>query len=297
MLDDECMTDEEMMNHAQVTLADGRTLSYADYGPQSGTPVFYFHGFPGSRLDWRIVADDDAMLEELGIRVIAPDRPGYGQSDFQRGRDLLDWPDDVAQLADTLGIASFSVLGLSGGGPYAAACAYKLPQRVVKIGMVSSMGPADAPGTTDGVSWMLPGMSPIVRRPILRLTAMGLRKDPGEFVERSKASMAEVDAVLLGDPRIAEVFAAGLVEAFRQGIRAANRDARIYTRPWGFELQEIKTEVYLWHGGQDLNVPVSVARYIADLVPGAQAKVIPTDGHLTLSRNQLREILTTLSGT
>jgi len=111
-------------------LEDGRTLGYAEYGAPDGRPVFVFHGFPGSRLTWSAFDPQDCA-GELGLRVIAPERPGYGLSEFQRGRELLDWPEDVLALADPLGLERFAVLGLSGGGPYAAACAFKIPARLV----------------------------------------------------------------------------------------------------------------------------------------------------------------------
>jgi pimeloyl-ACP methyl ester carboxylesterase len=101
-------------------LRDGRALGYAEYGDPGGTPVFFFHGSPGSRLQRH---PDASIASELGTRIITIDRPGYGLSDFQPERTLLDWPADVAQLADALHIERFAAIGLSGGGPYLLACA------------------------------------------------------------------------------------------------------------------------------------------------------------------------------
>ena len=109
-----------------LTLRDGRALGYAEYGDPGGIPGFYFHGHPGSRLEAQL-ADQAAV--ETGIRIIALDRPGYGRSDFQPGRRILDWPSDAAEVADQLGIGAVPVLGASGGGPYALACGYVLPER------------------------------------------------------------------------------------------------------------------------------------------------------------------------
>ncbi len=128
----------------QIKLQDGRNLGYAEFGPPKGTPIFYFHGFPSSRLDWQLFCDDDT-LAELNIRVIAPDRPGYGLSDYQPDRRLIDWPNDVIELANTLQIDRFAVLGISGGGPYAIACANGISERLIRVGIVCGMGPADAP--------------------------------------------------------------------------------------------------------------------------------------------------------
>ena len=110
-----------------LSLRDGRVLCYAEYGDPSGKPFFFFHGLPGSR---RQRHPDNSIASEIGARIIAIDRPGYGLSDFQPGRKLLDWPGDVAQLADCLKIEQFSAIGVSGGGPYLLACAYKMPERM-----------------------------------------------------------------------------------------------------------------------------------------------------------------------
>src|SRR5512136_1482675 len=109
-----------------IALSDGRTLAYAEYGDPTGQPVFFFHGMPGSRL----FRPPDQITAKVGVRLITTDRPGYGLSTFQPGRRFLDWPGDIAQLADHLNMEKFAVMGHSAGGPYVAACAYALPQRV-----------------------------------------------------------------------------------------------------------------------------------------------------------------------
>src|SRR5437868_4337089 len=109
-------------------LRDGRALGYAEYGDPGGTPVFFFHGSPGSRLQRH---PDPSITSSFGARIITVDRPGYGRSDFQPGRRLLDWPADAAQLADALSIERFAAIGLSGGGPYLLACAYAMPERLI----------------------------------------------------------------------------------------------------------------------------------------------------------------------
>jgi pimeloyl-ACP methyl ester carboxylesterase len=132
-----------------IALADGRRLAYREYGARDGAPVFFFHGWPGSRLDF---APNDATAADAGVRVIAVDRPGIGGSDPQAGRRVLDWPVDVAALADSLALDRFAVLGFSFGGPYARACAYALPDRVTYAGLVSCLGPIDDPAAKRGAS-------------------------------------------------------------------------------------------------------------------------------------------------
>ena len=118
----------------RIELSDGRYLAISEYGAPGGEPVFFFHGWPGARLQGQL-ADEPA--KKLNIRFISPDRPGFGLSDFQPGRSILDWPKDILDLADSLGLDQFAVLGLSGGAPYALACAYAIPEQLTAVGIIS----------------------------------------------------------------------------------------------------------------------------------------------------------------
>ena len=128
------------------------------------------------------------------------------------------------------------------------------------------------------------------------LTSMGLQRDPDQFISRSKETFAEVDRQLLDRPEIAALFIDGMREAFRNGVNGANQEAALYARPWGFNLQDITSKVHLWHGDQDLNVPVSVGRYVADAIPNCNAIFHNMEGHLTLPHNHIKEILNILIG-
>ena len=250
----------------QIKLRDGRSLGYAEYGDADGKPVFYFHGFPGSRIDWPLF-DTDAIAARLNVRIIAVDRPGMGLSDFKRARKLLDWPDDVIELADALQVDRFAVLGISGGGPYAAACACKIPQRLTATTIVCGMGPFEAPGAKDGTAMLLPGKSALMRKLLLMLMAMGFRRNPDRFLSQMKDAVAEPDKLLLAQPEVVQTFIYSMREAFRSGTRGASWDAVLYKRPWGFRLQDISMQIHLWHGELDTQVPVSVGRYVADAIP------------------------------
>ncbi len=129
------------MTFSRLRLADGRDLAYAEYGAPMGRPLFYFHGGNGTRLEglWF-----DEQAKRHNVRIIAPDRPGFGRSDFADDRTLLTWADDVAALADHLDIAQLRLIGLSGGGPHALAVAAALPERVAKCAVVSSIAPPNA---------------------------------------------------------------------------------------------------------------------------------------------------------
>ena len=285
------MQDRE--DHQSIILSDGRKLGYSEYGDPDGSPVVYFHGFPGSRLDWLIFDGDDGG-RRIGIRIIAVDRPGYGLSDPLPKRSLLDWPDDVGQLADSLGFDRFAVLGISGGGPFAAACAFKLSDRLSATGIVCGMGPADAPGARDGVSWTLPGKPGPIRRFIIFMMAFGLRKDPDRFLAQSLNEFPEVDQAYLNQADHSDRFLSAMQEAFRNGRAGAVREAAILARPWGFQPEEIDGRIQFWHGDEDLNVPISVGRHLADRIPGAVGTFLPGEGHLTIMANRIEEVLTSL---
>jgi pimeloyl-ACP methyl ester carboxylesterase len=131
-----------------LILRDGRHLGFAEYGASVGRPVFHFHGSASSRLDR---PSSESVLSQRDIRLISVDRPGHGLSDLQPSRRLIDWPQDVAQLADCLGISEFYVAGHSAGGPHALACAHQLADRVAAGAAISSVAPMGRPGAYQGM--------------------------------------------------------------------------------------------------------------------------------------------------
>lgn len=135
-----------MESSQTLRLEGGRTLGCAEWGDTSGLPLLRFHGSSSSRLERPV--QPEALA---GVRLVTIDRPGHGLSDFQPKRTLLDWPEDVAALATHLGIERFAVSGWSAGGPYALACAYRTPQRLTAVGLISSVGPHDRPAATEGM--------------------------------------------------------------------------------------------------------------------------------------------------
>ena len=132
-----------------IHLSNGLILAYAEYGDLGGRPVFFFHGIPGSRF----FHPSDEITQRMGVRLICMDRPGYGESGFQPARRILDWPGYVTSLADHLNIGTFSVASHSGGGPFALACSYALPERVRSAAIVSSLGPV---GSYEDMQLLIP---------------------------------------------------------------------------------------------------------------------------------------------
>ena len=274
-----------------IALKDGRTLGFAEFGEPSGKPVMYFHGHPGAGIEWPALGDDGAATE-LGLRIIAVDRPGHGLSSFQPGRRIADWSSDVVELADQLGVEQFGVLGLSGGGPYALACAHGIPGRLTGTAVVSGMGPAEAPGATEGMSWTYPGKGRLLRKLLMKLSEIGLRKQPERFMAQTAAAFHGPDKDLLDeDSQVQSGIATAFSEAFRDGVRGPHYEAGLYSRPWGFELQEVRGEIHLWHGEQDENVLPSVARYVAEALPICRASFLEHEGHITIARRRARDYL------
>ena len=265
-----------------LRLRDGRRLAYAEYGDPSGSPVILFHGNPSSRLSWGLIPGSPFRPH---LRLIAPARPGFGHSDFQPGRQLLDWPDDVCELADALGLRRFAVLGVSGGGPATLACAWKIPERLTAVGVVSSPCPTDAPGVTEGMSrtnrtlFLLAKRAPALVRLNMAFLAYLARSD--RLVERLVYKMADVDKALVQRPEVRRYLAAGFAEALRQGGAGSAHELVInHGRPWGFPLEDIEIGVHLWQGEADPSVPPAMGRYLAQSIPNCEATFIAGAGHL-----------------
>ena len=274
-----------------LRLADGRQLGYVEYDQADGRPVFYFHGFPGSRLEARLLHDS---AEKAGIRIIAPDRPGCGLSTYQPRRTLLDWPADVAALADSLKITTFSVVGISGGGPYALACAAKLPGRLASVILISSLGPLDKPGAAQGMGFLdaaflsLADRLPWLARGMLSLVS---RIDLEWMLKQTLADLCQRDQAALADLQVWQVLLDETREAFRQGAGGIVQDAAIYKRSWGFRLGEITLPVMLWQGEADHEVPHAMGRALALALPRCEAHFIPEEGHISLAYYHIDEIL------
>ena len=193
-----------------------------------------------------------------------------------------------------MGLDRFSVLGMSGGGPYAAVCAYKIPKRLTSVGIVSGMGPANTPGIKQGSCWIIPKKPTLIRKPFLYLMALGVRKAPDKVIANSMDVLPEPDKKLLQEADVAQTYINCIQESFRSGVSGVNCEAGIYTRPWGFQISDIKIDLHLWHGDLDLNVPISVGRYYADNIPNCNSTFFENEGHISIFRNRADIILSTL---
>jgi pimeloyl-ACP methyl ester carboxylesterase len=265
-----------------IVLSDGRRLGFAEFGAQRGIPVFGFHGTPGSRLMFRLVHEPALRL---GIRLIAPDRPGFGRSTYQHGRAISDWADDVRALADELQLERFGVAGISGGGPYAAACAALLPDRIAAAALISPVGPVQPPegpeaiGPAQYVTFrLLHRLSPAMRGAFTAGRLMFLNA-PNSMYRLIMSRAARADRLILARPDIRKNLIEGIAEGLRPGIQGALQEMTIFGRPWNLPFEAIKAPALLWQGTADRNVPVAAALHLARLIPGCELFRIEGAGH------------------
>ena len=284
----------------QFQLPDGRKLGYDEHGSPDGKPVFYFHGSPSSRVESELYINDD-LLHSLGVRLIAADRPGLGLSDFQPSRRYLDFPKDVLALANHLNIERFAILAYSGGGPYGEACAFAIPHRLTRVGIVSGTAPFTQPGLTDGIPaenlryFALSVEKPWLARLLLRTIGATARFAPDKMVANAHAALPEPDRLALNEPEDRAGFLKMILEALRQGPRGAQHDTRLMVADWDFHPQEIQMPILLWHGEQDKNAPIAMGRYMANAIPKCEAKIYPDEGHLSLFKKHGVEVIRVLT--
>lgn len=266
-------------------LPDGRDLGYAEYGDPHGTPVFFIHGTPGSRL----FHPPDDVTQRLGVRLICAERPGYGDSTFQPNRRLLDWAKDTASLADALKLDKFAVVGHSGGGPHTLACAYALPGRITAAGLIAGAGPMDAPNATEGmifINWLGFKVGRYLPWSAWYLMVKGMMReiaaDPAKAIDRDQDTWPPADREILTNPEIRELCIRSDMESYRHGLLAYAWDARLLTRPWGFRLEEVKVPVHLWHGTEDNSTTLAMARTMAGKIPNGKLTICEGEAHMLL---------------
>jgi pimeloyl-ACP methyl ester carboxylesterase len=265
-----------------ITLADGRTLAYCEWGNPTGHPVLLMHGGPGSRL---LCPDEDATAV-AGVRLLTVDRPGYGGSDPRPDPTLLGWADDVQALADRLGLERFAVVGFSAGGGYALGCAASMPERIAAVGLACCEGPFDeVPG-----AW-LEDMTPeertlfaLIRRDPIAARGtvaehVGWYEDPDTIWEREPPA---VDVPVLARPDVRDALTQMWREGARHGAEGLVADWIALSLPWGVAFAEVKVPVTVWHGELDHLVRPAHARYLSAMLPNATLVLYPQDGHLLL---------------
>jgi pimeloyl-ACP methyl ester carboxylesterase len=284
--------------YSTVTLHDGRALAYLAVGPADAPAVFHFHGHGSSRLE-AVMLEDAANKHNL--RVLAFDRPGIGRSDRRIGDPLLDFPADIAEAADQLGIARFAVQGMSAGGPYALACAQALPSRVSKVSLISAV-PAPEIARRSGTHvrrlmwWVAATFPNYLKRRLEQFRPDGL--DDEEMI-RSRMQIVSrflggEDTRLMQIPAMVDVLARTMLETARQGQAANRAEIARLVRPWGFDVRALEVPVLLWHGEADRMMTIEPARAMARALKHCRATFYPEEGHFSVLVNRADEILAAL---
>jgi pimeloyl-ACP methyl ester carboxylesterase len=257
-----------------VRLQDGRSMGYAQYGTRNGFAIVNAHGGLACRLD---VAAADAAAAEAGVRLISPDRPGVGLSDPQRGRTVLDWARDVAELLDQIDVERFAVMGWSMGGQYAAAVGHALQPRVARVAIIAGALPLTEPGVFDE----LPAMDRYLTRTSLRapwLAAQWFRVmrsvagvAPTWYARVGARELGPADGAVIRDQGFG-AFSRMSREAMRQPSGAVE-EYRAWIRPWGFTPEELTVPVDVWAGTSDELVNASWPHRLATRIPNATLNI------------------------
>lgn len=274
------MTSQFITTQNVVYRQDGRQLGFAAYGSSKGTPVIFFHGGPGSRLS--IFAEMSTILSQMGIHLIALERPGYGLSSPAEGWSMHSVVDDVLVLTRQLGISRFDVLGFSLGSSYALACAQMLPEQVRRVSIVGGLAPMTVPGVTSGMSEMVQALYEMARsdRHQLHEVMAPLAASSAELLTLMTATASTPDQKILISQ--AQHFEEDFAQALRHGIDGIAGDFIRAAGEWNISLVDIRAKVDLWVGAQDHNAPPRMSHYLASTLPHHRLFVLPDAGHFCL---------------
>jgi pimeloyl-ACP methyl ester carboxylesterase len=283
-----------------VAVGQDRQIGFAEFGDPQGRAVFWLHGTPGARRQIPTEARVYAELEH--IRLIGIDRPGIGSSTPFQYSNVLAFADDLRTIADVLGIDEMAVIGLSGGGPYALACAAAMPDRVVAAGVLGGVAPAKGPDAISGgvmaVGSAVAPLMPVIGLP-LRLAAVGLiqliRPLGSPAVDLYGRLSPEADRQLLARPEFKAMFLDDLLNGSRKQLSAPFADVVVFARDWGFRLDEVKVPVRWWHGDKDHIVPFEHGQHVVSRLPDAELYHLPGESHLA-GLGRAEEILRNLMG-
>lgn len=264
-------------NHT-IQLKDGRVLAYSEHGVPDGTPILYFHGAPGSCFEHL----PKTLLNNHSIRLIVPDRPGYGGSTFQANRTLLSWVDDVVQLLDALALETIPIFGFSAGGVYALACAYKIPERLNKVTIAGSLAPFNIEGLTQNLLEQNKALFENANSNPLALIEQLEKQTPtaDAFFTAVATLVSDADKILLNENKeLKTMYLLNLAGAIQQGMRGFVHDLAILSSPWEFEVDQISKHITVWQGQLDRTVPAEMCQYFSKNLPQNNCSVIEGAGH------------------
>ncbi len=268
-----------------LRLQDGRTLGYQLLGDPNGKPLFFFHGTPGSRL---CLSSVDPVANIPGLRLILPERPGYGLSSEQPKRKIADWANDVIELADALKIDTFAVSGDSGGGPYALACGALQPLRVNQILLFNSACPLDGKDAIKGMAFgnrvglWTANYAPWLLKYFIKLAAKSFLKNPDANMDSLAKQLPEADARWMKDSDFRNAIKRDFGEAYSAGTSGHYIDAMLSQKDWLIDLRQITQPVHIWHGEVDNLSPIQNVRRMATQIPNCQTRFLPDAGHFLI---------------
>jgi pimeloyl-ACP methyl ester carboxylesterase len=268
-----------------IELDDGRRLGYAEYGRARGRAVLWFHGTPGASR--QIAPEARRAAKDREVRLIAVERPGIGESTAHVYNAFVDWARDIRTLADRLKIDRFGVVGLSGGGPYALACAHEMPGRVVAAALLGSVAPSvGEDAASGGVLAITPWVSPVLRRlhaplgALMRGVVLGLKPWADPATDLFLKLLPSGDRAVFADPAVRRMFHDDLIHGSRNDMRAMWLDMALFGRPWGFSLRDVHVPVSMWFGDADNIVPIEHAEHMQRLLPNSELVIRAEEGHL-----------------
>ena len=266
-----------------VETADGRALAWSEVGDPGGTPVVWCHGGLSGRTDASFAA---SAAQSAGVRLIAIDRPGIGESTRRKGRSVADWADDIGVVADALGLHEFGVVGWSGGGPHALACAARLPDRVIATATIGGMEPVRNRADRKALGLQVDRLLIPMARHVPWLARPALAASARLSAERQKAvllrALSDADRRVL-EPLPPEAVVGATIAAGAPGTAGLVDDYRAFGSPdWGFELSQITGPVRCWQGADDAAVPPAIGRRLAEAIPRARLELVPDAGHFLM---------------
>jgi pimeloyl-ACP methyl ester carboxylesterase len=283
-----------------LELADRRQLAVNLSGDEGGSPVFFLHGTPGSRLS----VPREELLRELGVWLISFDRPGYGRSDRKEARTVADVAPDVKAIANWLGVEKFAVLGRSGGGPHALACAALLPDLVTRAAALVSLAPMKVPGLnwfggmaeSNVISYTMAAKQQLtLLRKRFGEYAEAIAADPGSHLDVLSPEMPEADRQIMSDIEIRKRLEHSFAEAVRNSVDGWIDDVLAFCSPWDFDPSGIDVPVMLWHGNRDVFSPVAHTRWLGNRIRNAYIEIQPDHAHFG-ALGAVKDALSWLSG-
>lgn len=275
------------MTNTAVPLRDGRTVHVYDLGDPAGRPALFFHG-GGLGATGAFALPWDEAARRLQVRLVAPDRPGLGGSSPRPGRTLADWPNDVAEVADALGIGRFVAIAHSGGAGYALACAARMPERVAALSVVSPVtsrtfaaAHREIPTKTWREMWLFDVMPRWLVGLVLGRVVAGMQRDPARSYASFLGRLPACERALLATGEHRDRLGACAAAAFSQGPAAVVADLRLIFADWGFSLDRVRAPATIWSGDADATSPPQMAQALAAALPHARLEPTPDAGHVT----------------